>query len=839
MPWFIEQEVELTKGAIAGEKRINIMPLAYPGSANAHQWRVKVKYNNVSFDLTGYAATAYFQTPDGRKVVQHDSTIIDNSVSVLIPSEVYAESGMVKAVLFLEHSGSTVIPISGITFNVLPNLTGEIIDPGSVLPTSVEALVAEIGDMREATAEARAVVSSSVRYDAAQTLTDAQKGTARGNIDAANVSAFETLKDTVDTNRATPAAVNAEKLRAQAEEARIEALFTAPTQTAVNRWLDEHPEAVTTVEDHSLTYDKFVLGALGYVTPEMYGAKGDGRTDDTAALQDCIAENDIVCMIGTYLISGEISLHNNLRIYGFGKGTIIKNDEVENQYAALCYYYDYDTVSSLLENVTIDGLTIVGVQHWTGRTVSGRDNDCGIRIRNIAPVESEEEEPQLQHNRDLVSHNITISNNHVYECGACAIDVNGIDCRIINNTVIYTGAFYETFNINQPPNYNFAINYTGNGFLISGNTIRGVIQGLASGLTNKNVVISGNNISTNGQHGLYIEGATNVVVTGNTIHDCLIVGIKFQRYDDDLNDFRNVSITGNVIQNCGLQGILFANMSTADIPTENITISGNNIINTVRGVEIIDSTEINITGNNIIGGGSMNFGVITRNVSRALIAGNHFKNTLTGSSSGAVSVIANMPETGKLSVNEDICIRGNTFYETVGVRINGDVCVRNLDIDGNVFIDGLTTSDIKFATGDITCGATIRNNVVETGCAVQEGVSNYRAVSGNVNMSNKNTLPFAVDADASTRLTLTSQDCYVYGDSVYINISYTLNERGSNKKSLVVPATALLLRKNVNYEYLVPNTSDMYLTFVYTGEELRMYTRGGIAGTDYTFSVTI
>lgn len=58
--------------------------------------------------------------------------------------------------------------------------------------------------------------------------------------------------------------------------------------SAVGDWLDEHPEATTTVLDGSLTESKFsdalkLKTLKDYVTPEMFGAVGDGTTDDSSA----------------------------------------------------------------------------------------------------------------------------------------------------------------------------------------------------------------------------------------------------------------------------------------------------------------------------------------------------------------------------------------------------------------------------------------------------------------------------------------------------------------------------------------------------------------------------
>lgn len=81
----------------------------------------------------------------------------------------------------------------------------------------------------------------------------------------------------------------------------------------VYAWLNEHPEATTTVQDHSLTYNKFVNGTLYFVTPEMFGAVGDGETDDSDAIEEA-SEHGIV--VGkedsVYYIGQTITIQNDV-----------------------------------------------------------------------------------------------------------------------------------------------------------------------------------------------------------------------------------------------------------------------------------------------------------------------------------------------------------------------------------------------------------------------------------------------------------------------------------------------------------------------------------------------
>lgn len=101
---------------------------------------------------------------------------------------------------------------------------------------------------------------------------------------------------------------------------------------AVEDWLDAHPEATTTVPDRSLTIDKMVNGTLGYVTPEMYGAVGDGTTDDTSAFsQACNSGKPVVLTEGkTYKID-TVTVTSPLIIIGnFATVSTTSSDTVKN-----------------------------------------------------------------------------------------------------------------------------------------------------------------------------------------------------------------------------------------------------------------------------------------------------------------------------------------------------------------------------------------------------------------------------------------------------------------------------------------------------------------------------
>lgn len=148
---------------------------------------------------------------------------------------------------------------------------------------------------------------------------------------------------------------------------RVEQIFSAELEKHVDKWLTEHPEITTTIQDGEITADKLhdslkMASLNDFVIPQMYGAVGDGVHDDTEAFRQLNGKRAYIPK-GTYRISS-VEYGANTIILGAGMGNTILRQIGSD---------DVDMV--VFKNADRAGLSNI--------TLQGRDWDS--RIKSSAP----------------------------------------------------------------------------------------------------------------------------------------------------------------------------------------------------------------------------------------------------------------------------------------------------------------------------------------------------------------------------------------------------------------------------------------------------------------------
>ena len=103
-----------------------------------------------------------------------------------------------------------------------------------------------------------------------------------------------------------------------------------------------------TSDDNKLPTASAIKNSLGYVTPQMFGAKADAAggnpnpTDDTNAIQQALNSSlNVFFPPGTYAISGTLNIHHKAHIWGISGQTKIRAlDNFNGEYLAQVAEYD-------------------------------------------------------------------------------------------------------------------------------------------------------------------------------------------------------------------------------------------------------------------------------------------------------------------------------------------------------------------------------------------------------------------------------------------------------------------------------------------------------------------
>lgn len=102
------------------------------------------------------------------------------------------------------------------------------------------------------------------------------------------------------------------------------------------------------------------------LTPEQFGAEGDGRSDDTAAIQralDVAARRHARVRLAagtTYLCDGAVDLPSGSYLYGAGRGSVLKFSWTENGPHTDGYYLGNQDQQTGNHDIVLDNFAIVG-----------------------------------------------------------------------------------------------------------------------------------------------------------------------------------------------------------------------------------------------------------------------------------------------------------------------------------------------------------------------------------------------------------------------------------------------------------------------------------------------
>lgn len=343
---------------LSGSAPVVALGTIYAGDHKANRCGAIVNKGGAPLALGGQCAGTAILA-DG-STVPLTGTIEGNQAYVELDSVCYTVEGQIS--VFVKWvDGTLETTLIALTGTVKLTETGAVIQPSTPIP-DLPQLLAEIDNMRDATADAEAAAAKSVRYDTAQSLTTSQKAQARANIDAATVN-LETM--IAPTEYDPPYSYGDYlfvdgQLRQAAQDIPADEPFTQGHWASTNV---ETGDALTVLGEagHCVPYDRNGylsgaqkkqacenIGALHVndnqgltdgqkrqgrlnlnaaesgISPDMYGAAGDGVTDDTDAVLTAFVlaqQANVPVVFGygkTYCVNKEIDIAKRINIYGNG-----------------------------------------------------------------------------------------------------------------------------------------------------------------------------------------------------------------------------------------------------------------------------------------------------------------------------------------------------------------------------------------------------------------------------------------------------------------------------------------------------------------------------------------
>ncbi|WP_454835122.1 M10 family metallopeptidase C-terminal domain-containing protein [Pseudomonas lini] len=422
---------------------------------------------------------------------------------------------------------------------------------------------------------------------------------------------------------------------------------------------------------------------------QNFGAKGDGITDDTAAIQSAIdaaaaaGGGQVYMPTGTYIVSGGeepsdgcLMLKSNVYLYGDGMGatTVKVADGSDTKITGVIRSaYGEETHDFGVSNLTIDGnrdSTTGKIDGWFNGYIPGEagyDSNVTLDSVEIKDCSGYGFDPHEQTVNMVIKNSVSHGNG-----------LDGFVADFLSNSTFENNIAYDNdrhgFNIVTSTHdftmtNNVAYDNGGNGIVIQ--------RGSEDIPSPTNITITGGEVYGNGAEGVLIKMSSEVTVSGVDIHDNASAGIR-------IYGSNHVEIIDNTLNNNSLAN-----------PVPEIIIQSYNDTLGVSG-KYFNGSDNTIQGNIIIGSDLSTYGVAERNedgTDRNAIIGNTISHTSKGATliyGDGSYVSATVPMTTVQGTAGNDTLLGSAaseiFYggagnDTINGAAGGDILVGGAGID--------------------------------------------------------------------------------------------------------------------------------------------------------------